>query len=337
MTYPILKSLLFTLDPETSHNISLQALRLGYRFGLSKLIAPVLSAKPKSLMGLSFKNSVGLAAGLDKNGDYIDCLGALGFGFIEIGTVTPKAQEGNPRPRLFRLPEAEAIINRMGFNNKGIDYLIENVKQASYTGILGINIGKNASTPIEQAIDDYLIGLRKAYQYASYITINISSPNTANLRQLQHGEFLESLLDALKKEQALLQQLHKKVVPLVVKVAPDLTHAEVVQLSDAFLRYKVDGIIATNTTVSRELVKDSSLSKEAGGLSGRPLATKSTEILHAFRQELKAQIPLIAAGGVMSPQIAQEKIDAGADLIQLYSGLIYKGPALIKACVQAIG
>jgi dihydroorotate dehydrogenase len=335
MSYQLLRSLLFRFEPETSHHLALNGLKVIHQLGLSRLISAKPISKPREIAGLKFDNPVGLAAGLDKNGDYIDSLAALGFGFIEIGTVTPKPQGGNPKPRLFRLAKAQALINRMGFNNKGIDYLIERVKQAKYQGVLGINIGKNALTPIEHAIDDYALGLRKAYPYAGYITINISSPNTANLRQLQHGEFLNELLVNLKAEQAQLREVHQKNVPIFIKLAPDLSHEEIVQLADAFILNKVEGIIATNTTISRNGVEGEADSKQAGGLSGLPLLSQSTEILALFQQELKGRIPIIAAGGIMSRQAAQQKIAAGANLIQLYSGLIYQGPDLIKACVEA--
>jgi len=333
MFYKAIKPVLFKLDAERAHDFTLQALKKCHKLGLLK--ASHAKAKPKTVMGLDFPNMIGLAAGLDKNGDYIDCLAALGFGFIEIGTVTPKPQDGNPKPRLFRVPQAKAIINRMGFNNKGIDYLIEQVKQAKYSGILGINIGKNALTPLENAIDDYKIGLTKAYPYASYITVNISSPNTANLRQLQHGEFLEALLGELKAIQSELEQRHYKKVPLLIKVAPDLSHEQIIQLADAFIRHKVDGVIISNTTISREGIEHLAISKEAGGLSGAPLTEKSTEILRMFHRELKTKIPLIAAGGIMSPEHAQQKLQAGAQLVQLYSGLIYQGPSLIKSIIKS--
>ena len=281
-------------------------------------------------MGLKFKNPIGVAAGLDKNGDYIDALAKLGFGFIEIGTITPKPQAGNPKPRLFRLPQSRAIINRMGFNNKGIDVLIANVKKARYKGILGINIGKNASTPIENALDDYLICLQKSYPYASYITINISSPNTVGLRDLQHGEFLNHLLSGLKAEQTRLSDQYGRYVPLLVKVSPDLDHAEIHDLAATILRHQIDGVIATNTTISRETVN----SQETGGLSGAPLTTLSTSALHVLHQSLQGKVPLIGVGGIMNAQDAQAKFDAGADLIQLYTGLIYNGPFLLKSMMK---
>jgi dihydroorotate dehydrogenase len=335
MNYQALRALLFKLPPEKAHGLTLKALSVSSALGLTHLLkqSPGQSCE---VMGLNFPNRVGLAAGLDKNGDYIDALAGLGCGFIEIGTVTPKAQAGNPQPRLFRLPEAHAIINRMGFNNKGIDHLIHNVQRAKFKGILGINIGKNATTPMEKAQDDYLICLKKAYSYADYITINISSPNTSGLRHLQRGEFLTDLLGVLKQEQAILERAQHRHVPLVVKVAPDLTEGEVVELADAFVRFNIEGVIATNTTIDREGVASYKEGKEAGGLSGAPLTQKSLEVLKLFKRELKDKIPLIASGGIMTPEIALEKIQAGASLVQLYTGLIYQGPRLIQGCVRAL-
>lgn len=333
MPYALLKPLLFKIEPEKAHHLTLQTLKLVHSIGISSLLFSQIR-QPKKLWNLEFNNPVGLAAGLDKNGDYIDALAALGFGFIEIGTVTPRPQDGNPLPRLFRLPEAQALINRMGFNNKGIDYLIERVKKAKYSGVLGINIGKNATTPIENALTDYRLCLQKAYPYASYITINISSPNTLGLRNLQHGEFLESLLEGLKTEQDQLARQHHKYVPLLVKVAPDLNEQEVIDLSNAFKQFAIDGVIATNTTVTRPGLDHFPDAQETGGLSGLPLHTKSTEILKSFKRELKDTMPVIAAGGIFSKETAQEKWAAGADLIQLYTGLIYKGPKLIQECLQ---
>jgi len=332
----LFKPLLFKLPPELSHTLSLKGLAAANALNLIKY----LHSQPyreRTLMGLKFTNPVGLAAGLDKNGDYIDALASLGFGFIEIGTVTPKAQSGNPKPRLFRIPKEQALINRMGFNNQGIDYLLQRVQKARYRGILGINIGKNASTPIEEAVQDYLICLQAAYSYASYITVNISSPNTRGLRTLQHGSFLEELLTALKHEQQVLAAQYQKQVPLVVKIAPDLDQAEIIELADTLRRFAVDGIIATNTTLSRSGMSACPKSQETGGLSGLPLAAQSTEVLRILRQELQGKIPLIASGGIMNAEIAQQKFDAGADLIQLYTGLIYQGPQLIKACLARAG
>ncbi len=312
MWYRLLRPCLFLLPPEVAHTLTLTALKY---WPFSQKIPD----SPKTVWGLVFKNPIGVAAGLDKNGEYIDALAKLGFGFIEIGTVTPKPQIGNPKPRLFRLPKSQALINRMGFNNHGIDVLIANVKKAKYRGILGINIGKNASTPIENALDDYLICLKKAYPYASYITINISSPNTTGLRDLQHGEFLDHLLAGLKAEQKQLAQQHQRKVPLLVKISPDLTDAELKDLAAALQRHQIDGAIATNTTISREGVN----SQESGGLSGQPLNARSTAVLKALHQALEGKIPLIGSGGIMSAADISAKFAAGADLVQLYTGLIY--------------
>ena len=294
-----------------------------------------LVSKPISVMGIDFPNRVGLAAGLDKNGEYIDALANLGFGFIEIGTVTPRPQDGNPQPRLFRLPKAEAIINRMGFNNKGIDYLIEQVKQSSFDGVLGINIGKNFDTAVENAVDDYLICLNKAYPYASYITINISSPNTPGLRTLQYGDELRDLLIALKQEQAVLADRHNKYVPIAIKIAPDLEGHEIKSMADVFLEQKIDCLIATNTTLSREAVKGQEHAEEAGGLSGKPVTQKSTEVIKQFHKHLGDKIPIIGVGGISSTQDAKDKLEAGASLVQIYTGFVYHGADLITQCVNA--
>lgn len=334
--YPLLRPLLFSLDPETAHEVTLKLLNAAHASGLSKLIYPAIEDKPVTIMGLEFKNSVGLAAGLDKNGDYLDSLAALGFGFVEIGTVTPRPQPGNPKPRLFRLPEHQAIINRMGFNNHGIDHLLAQVKQSRYTGILGINIGKNFDTPIENAVDDYLIGLRKAYSSASYVTINISSPNTKNLRQLQQGDEIKSLISALKEDQLKLQQEHGKYVPLVLKIAPDLTTDEINHIARLLLEFEIDGVIATNTTIARDMIAGHPLAHETGGLSGAPVKDKSTAVVRGLTAELNGRCPIIAAGGILSAADAQEKIAAGASLVQIYSGLIYKGPRLIEDIVKSL-
>lgn len=335
MYYSLLKKILFRIDPEKSHHMALKGLQFAQSLRILKEFCPVISA-PREVMGLQFLNPVGLAAGLDKNGDYIDALAALGFGFIEVGTVTRHSQVGNPKPRLFRLVEQEAIINRMGFNNKGVDYLIGRLKHTRYTEILGINIGKSRDTPVENAIEDYLYLFRRVVPYASYITINVSSPNTEGLRGLQHGELLRSLLQALKKEQALHHDLQKKYVPLVVKIAPDLTEAELEASAKIFLEENIDGVIATNTTLSREGVESSVFAKEAGGLSGKPLRSKSTEVIKQLRRVLTDKIPIIGCGGIFSGEDAEEKILAGASLVQLYSGFIYQGPGLINECVNKI-
>ena len=342
--YSLVRSLLFRLSGETSHDITLKALSLADSMGLLKLIygeAPQISAdKPNiEVMGISFPNRVGLAAGLDKNGDHIFAMAKLGFGFIEIGTVTPLPQLGNPKPRLFRLPEAQAIINRMGFNNKGIDHLVENVKQArtaGYEGVIGINIGKNAQTPVENAQDDYLICLKKAYPHASYITINISSPNTPGLRSLQYGEELKALLLSLKNEQTHLFGSTGRYVPLAVKVAPDLSEEEVAGIAECLLETNIDGLIATNTTLNRDKVEGLAHGAETGGLSGAPVTEQSTQIIKAFAKHLKGEIPIIGVGGILDSGDALIKIEAGSSLVQLYSGLIYKGPSLVNDCVQQL-
>lgn len=334
--YPLLRPLLFSLDPETAHEVTLKLLNAAHVSGLSKLFYPEVGHKPVNVMGLNFKNPVGLAAGLDKNGDYINALAALGFGFVEIGTVTPRPQQGNPKPRLFRLPEHQAIINRMGFNNLGIDHLLSRVKQSTYSGILGINIGKNFDTPIENAADDYLIGLRKAYTSASYITINISSPNTKNLRQLQQGDEIKSLISALKEEQLKLQQQHGKYVPLALKIAPDLSDDEISHIARLLLEFEIDGVIATNTTIARDMIADHPLAYETGGLSGAPVKEKSTFVVRGLAAELNGKIPIIAAGGILTAEDAQEKLKAGASLVQVYSGLIYRGPQLIADIVRSL-
>jgi dihydroorotate dehydrogenase len=334
--YSLLRPLLFNLNPETAHHLTLDALQVSYRLGLLPLVSKQASPDPRSVMGLSFPNPVGLAAGLDKNGAYIDALGALGFGSIEIGTVTPRPQPGNPKPRLFRLPEANAIINRMGFNNLGVDVLLQNVQRSSYRGILGINIGKNFDTPIERAADDYLIGLRKVYQYASYVAINISSPNTKNLRQLQGGDELDALLSQLKAEQGQLAQQHGKYVPLALKIAPDLDSEQIQQIASLLMRHRIDGVIATNTTLSRESVQHLPLHAEAGGLSGAPVRDKSTAVIRQLAAALQGTLPIIGVGGILSGADAVEKIQAGASLVQVYSGLIYRGTELVAECAAAI-
>jgi len=332
--YPLLRPALFSLEPELAHNVTLKLLKLAEKTGLSALSKAKSDNKPVTVMGLDFKNPVGLAAGLDKNGDYIDALAALGFGSIEIGTITPRPQPGNPKPRLFRLPEHEAIINRMGFNNLGVDHLIQQVKQANYQGILGINIGKNADTAIKDATNDYLIGLRKSYALASYITLNISSPNTKNLRQLQQGDEIRNLLSSLKEEQLLLQKTHDKYTPLVVKIAPDLDDSEILHIAKLLLEFDIDGVIATNTTISREAIQGHKHAEETGGLSGAPVKDKSTYVVAGLATELKGKVPIIAAGGILSGQDAKDKLSAGASLVQIYSGLIYRGPQLIEDILQ---
>lgn len=331
--YSLARPLLFSLSPERAHELTLSWLDRAHRLGFlkSKTIQ-----KPVTCMGIEFPNPVGLAAGLDKNGAHIDALASLGFGFIEIGTVTPRPQSGNPKPRLFRIPQAQAIINRMGFNNDGVDQLVENVKMAKYTGILGINIGKNADTPVENAVDDYLYCLDKVYHYASYVTVNISSPNTKNLRSLQSGDALTLLLSTLKARQLELAEQYQHYVPLVLKVAPDLTTEDIDFISSALLQYNIDGLIVTNTTLSREGVENLAHADEAGGLSGAPVFEKSTVCLKQFAERLKQDIPLIGVGGILTGDQALAKQNAGAQLVQIYTGLIYTGPKLVQDSIQAM-
>lgn len=333
--YSLLRPILFQLDPERAHEVTLSLLQKSAKFGISSLIYANQSL-PTTCMGMTFNNPVGLAAGLDKNGEYIDALAELGFGFIEIGTITPKPQMGNDKPRLFRLPEARAIINRMGFNNQGVIALIRHVKRSKYQGILGINIGKNAATPVENALDDYLYCLERVYPYASYITVNISSPNTKNLRELQSGDALTALLDGLKKRHQQLAQDYQFYVPLVLKVAPDLEEDQIDFIAKELMTFEIDGLITTNTTLSRHGVEDYALSQEAGGLSGRPMSHISTQVLAKFAERLDDSVALIGVGGIDSGERAVNKIVAGADLVQVYSGLIYEGPGLIQDCVEAI-
>lgn len=334
MMYPLIKKALFNLDAENAHQFAIQFLKL---FGKTPFsLACSLPDNPTEVMGLRFKNPIGLAAGADKNGEAIDGFAKLGFGFIEVGTVTPVAQDGNPRPRQFRILEAEGIINRNGFNNLGVDVLIENVKKAKYNGILGINIGKNAITPIEHSLDDYQICLRKVYPHASYVTVNISSPNTKNLRSLQYGEALDDLLRSLKAEQAQLSQKFGGYKPLVLKIAPDLTAEEIASVADSLIRYQIDAVIAGNTTLSRDSVAGLPFADQQGGLSGKPLNALSTQLISQLSQELNGKLPIIGSGGIHSVQSGQEKINAGASLLQLYSAMIYQGPDLVRQLVRKI-
>lgn len=334
MLYSLLRPLLFRFDPETAHRITFRILDKAARLGMLKP-SPVI-CEARHIMGMTFPNPVGLAAGLDKNGEYLDALSALGFGFIEIGTVTPRAQPGNPTPRLFRIPQAKAIINRLGFNNHGVDRLVENVKTSHYNGILGINIGKNFDTPIENAADDYRLCLHKVYAYASYIAINISSPNTQNLRQLQAADTLDKLLSTLKQEQHALSQKYGSYKPLVVKIAPDLDALEIESIAALLLKHGIDGVIATNTTLSRTGVAHLPDAQEAGGLSGAPLTQQSTAVIRQLHQVLQDAIPIIGVGGILSAHDAKDKIDAGAQLVQLYSGLIYQGPGLVTTIAKVL-
>lgn len=327
---------MFTQDAEWSHDFTINWLKRTQNNLLNCVYKQNLPDKPVEAFGLTFKNPVGLAAGLDKNGECIDAFAAMGFGFIEIGTVTPKPQPGNDKPRMYRLPKGEAIINRMGFNNKGVDNLIENVKQAKYKGILGINIGKNKDTPDELALNDYLICLRKVYNYASYVTVNISSPNTPGLRNLQHGQALNELLSGLKKEQKLLQTQYDKYVPILVKIAPDLSDQEIVDMSHSLINAKIDGVIATNTTLDRTDVLGQQYAEEMGGLSGAVLAAKSQAVTEKLVKAIAGRITVIGVGGIHSAESANTRINVGSNLIQLYTSLIYRGPKVIKEIVNSI-
>ncbi|MFC3607080.1 quinone-dependent dihydroorotate dehydrogenase [Stutzerimonas tarimensis] len=333
--YNLARDLLFKLSPEGAHEVSLDLIGAGGRLGLNGLFkkAPCL---PVTVMGLDFPNPVGLAAGLDKNGTAIDGLSQLGFGFVEIGTVTPRPQPGNPKPRIFRLPEAEAIINRMGFNNLGVDALLERVQAARFKGILGINIGKNFDTPVERAEDDYLLCLERVYHHASYVTVNVSSPNTPGLRSLQFGDSLKALLEALRLRREDLEVRHGKRVPIAIKIAPDMSDDEIALVGEAVFQAGMDAIIATNTTLSREGVGGLAHADEAGGLSGAPVRDKSTHTVRVLAQTLAGRLPIIAVGGITEGRHAAEKVEAGASLVQLYTGFIYKGPGLIRESVDAI-
>ena len=337
-SYPLARSLLFRLDAERAHRWSLQSLRLAERLGvLSGLAGKFPATRPVRCMGLEFPNPVGLAAGLDKEGDSIDAFGRLGFGFIEVGTITPRPQSGNPLPRLFRLPEHEAIINRMGFNNPGIEEGVANVRTSlSFRGVVGFNIGKNKDTPNAKAIDDYLICLRGAWPVADYIAVNLSSPNTPGLRDLQAVDSAAALLDRLQTEQRALAEESGRRVPLALKVAPDLSDGEISELAALFRSQQLDGLIAANTTLSREGVSDHRWAQEAGGLSGRPLSARSTEVIAAFHHHLNGAVPIIGVGGIASAQDAQAKFEAGATLVQLYTGFIYHGPALVREILASL-
>lgn len=330
--YSLIRKGLFSLDAENAHGFTIQSLKV-----LGKLpFSLPMPNNPTEVMGIQFKNPIGLAAGADKNGEAIDGFGKLGFGFVEVGTVTPKAQDGNAKPRQFRIVEAEGIINRNGFNNYGVDVLVENVKKAKYEGVIGINIGKNATTPIENSLDDYQICLRKVYQHAGYVTVNISSPNTKNLRSLQYGEALDYLLTELKAEQAKLAEQYNVYKPLVLKIAPDLSLEEIASVADSLVRHNIDGVIAGNTTLSRDPVTGLKYADEQGGLSGKPLHELSTRLITNLSKELNGKLPIIGSGGIHSVESGQEKINAGASLLQVYSAMIYQGPQLIQELAKHI-
>jgi dihydroorotate dehydrogenase len=334
MLYALARPLLFALDPETAHELTLALADAPLRLGLLRVPRP--APLPVRAMGLEFPNPVGLAAGLDKNAEHVDALGALGFGFVEVGTVTPRPQPGNPRPRLFRLPAARALINRLGFNNVGLDAFMENLARSHWRGILGVNIGRNFDTPNERAADDYACCLERVYPRAGYVTLNVSSPNTSGLRALQEREQLDALLGRLAALRERLAERHGRRVPLALKVAPDLDAGQIRGIAEAVRRHRIDGIIATNTSLARAGVEGRPHADEAGGLSGAPILARATQVLAAFAAELRGEVPLIGAGGILAGEDALEKIGAGASLVQLYTGLVYRGPALVTECVEAI-
>lgn len=334
--YDILRPLLFKLDAETAHRFTLYGMGVAQRSGFAHLIAQPPADLPVTVFGITFPNPVGLAAGLDKNAEHLDALDALGFGFIEVGTVTPLPQPGNDKPRMFRLPQHEAIINRLGFNNGGVDALVRNVQKSSYHGVLGINIGKNKDTPNEKAVNDYLTCLHKVYEHAGYITVNISSPNTKGLRDLQEEATLYKLISILRAAQERLGSQHGRRKPMLLKIAPDLAEAELDSIAEVLLRTGIDGVICTNTTIDHAAVADDPRGGETGGLSGKPLFERSTAVLAGMQQRLQGRIPLVGVGGILDGSDAAEKLDAGASLVQVYSGLIYRGPQLVAECVNEI-
>jgi dihydroorotate dehydrogenase len=337
--YFLARPFLFGLDPETAHELTMESLALVQDTPLRWAYCNSFVDDPVTLAGITFPNRIGLAAGLDKNARCIDGLGALGFGFVEVGTVTPKPQPGNPKPRMFRLPQAKALINRLGFNNDGLDAFIANVKRSGFRSkgrILGLNISKNATTPIENATSDYLIGLEGVYPHADYVTVNISSPNTANLRSLQSDEALDALLGAVAERREKLAMLHARRVPIFVKIAPDLDEAQVNVIAATLKRHGMDGVIATNTTISRDAVKGLAHAEEAGGLSGAPVLEPSNRVVRMLRAQLGPGFPIIGVGGVMSAADAVSKLQAGADIVQIYTGLIYRGPDLVSEAARAL-
>lgn len=334
--YGLGRPFLFALDAESAHGLGLKAIEAAYRTGLNPLVALPPEPLPTRVFGIDFPNPVGLAAGLDKNAEYIDALAALGFGAIEVGTTTPRAQPGNPKPRMFRLPEHEAVINRLGFNNGGVDALLANVARARFRGVLGINIGRNKDTPNERATDDYLHCLDKVWEAATYVTVNISSPNTQGLRDLQEEESLRRFVGTLRERQEQLAARHGVRRPMLLKIAPDLSEAELDGIAQVLLAARIDGVICTNTTIDRAPVQGHPHAGEAGGLSGRPLFPKSTAVLRGMAQRLGGKLPLVGVGGILSGADAAAKIDAGASLVQFYTGMVFRGPALIGESVEAI-
>ncbi|WP_286261340.1 quinone-dependent dihydroorotate dehydrogenase [Thalassotalea atypica] len=334
--YPLIRKVLFQFDPELIHDVTIKSLKTMGGAPLSLMYKNRVPSKPVEMMGITFPNPVGLAAGLDKNGECVNAFTGMGFGFVEVGTVTPRPQPGNETPRLFRLKEANGIINRMGFNNKGVDYLVDQIRKAKFDGVVGINIGKNKDTPEENAKDDYITCMRKVYKHATYITINISSPNTPGLRSLQYGEALDELLSAIKAEQKLLAEQHGSYVPVAVKIAPDLTEEEILDIAQCLIKNEIDGVIATNTTLARDKVAHLEHGNEMGGLSGKPLTQKSTEVIKLLSKALDGKLPIMGVGGIHSVEDAKEKLAAGATVVQLYSGFIYEGPDLIRDIVKAL-
>ena len=332
--YDFLRPLLFKLDPEVAHGLTLYGLGVAQRSGFAHWLAKRPADLPTTAFGITFPNPVGLAAGLDKNADHLDALATLGFGFIEVGTVTPRPQPGNDRPRMFRLAGHEAIINRLGFNNGGVEALVSNVQKAAYRGVLGINIGKNKDTPNERAVDDYLICLRRVYEHASYITVNISSPNTQGLRDLQEEATLRRFITTLHEAQEQLGSQQGKRKPMLLKIAPDLAEAELDAIAEVLLDTGIDGIICTNTSIDHASVADDPQSAEMGGLSGKPLFDRATAVLAGMSKRVQGRIPLVGVGGILDGSNAAEKVEAGAALVQIYSGLIYRGPQLVNECVD---
>ena len=334
--YALARPFLFCLDAERAHDLALTSIEAAYRTGLNPLLAQKQAALPVCVFGIDFPNPVGLAAGLDKNGAHINALAGLGFGFIEVGTTTPRAQPGNPKPRMFRLPEHEAVINRLGFNNEGVDALVRNAEKATFSGVLGINIGRNKETPNERAVDDYMHCLERVYPRASYITVNISSPNTQGLRDLQEEETLKRFIGTLRERQEQLATQHGRHKPMLLKIAPDLDETELDAISEVSLAARIDGLICTNTTLERSVIASARYGQEAGGLSGKPLLEKATRVLQGMSRRLGGKIPLIGVGGILDGADAARKTAAGASLVQFYTGMIYRGPALIGTCVEAL-
>ena len=336
MFYSAIRNVFFKFDAETIHEMTIKTLKNTGKTPFRAAYCQSVPNKPVNVMGIEFPNPIGLAAGLDKNGECIPAFASMGFGFVEVGTVTPRPQPGNEKPRIFRLPKANAVINRMGFNNKGVDYLVDQVRKSQFKGVLGINIGKNKDTPEENAKDDYILCMQKVYNFATYIAINISSPNTPGLRSLQYGDALNQLLSALKAEQTTLAEKYGKYVPIAVKIAPDLTEPEIESIAECLIANNIDGVIATNTTLSREGVEGLEYGEEQGGLSGEPVKEKSTQVIKLLAKALDNKLPIIGVGGISNGTDAKEKIEAGAKLVQVYTGFIYKGPELIKDVVDAL-